>query len=103
MSTEPSDWSPENNIDEGATVGSHEFAVNHRKGIYGYWGTHPERHFVRMGQPGVHESWSVSLPHQCEEWEIGYAATRDEVAKQLEQFIADAQEALRVLREMPSG
>lgn len=44
--------------------------------------------------------WKVYLPHQCEEWEItGHAETLDSAIVSLEQFIAEANEALEALRE----
>jgi hypothetical protein len=48
--------------------------------------------------------WTVELPHQCDEWQITPDAYKEPVThaqavEALEQFIAEAQEALRALRE----
>lgn len=47
--------------------------------------------------------WAVSLPHQCDDWEIaddGWPgiAPQDVAVQRLEAFIAEAQEALKHLR-----
>lgn len=47
--------------------------------------------------------WSVSLPHQCDEWDIaagpnGMCIPHAEAVARLEQFIKEAQEALDKLR-----
>jgi hypothetical protein len=47
------------------------------------------------------DQWSVCLPHQCGEWEVTdeYDGAPYEVAVQrLEQFIAEAQNALHTLK-----
>ncbi len=54
-----------------------------------------------------HKGWSVSLPHQCDRWDIAgdsssYSATgltQDEAIIELMAFILEAQEALAALRE----
>lgn len=48
--------------------------------------------------------WSVSLPHQCDSWDIagddGYVGVpQEEAVAELESFIAEAQTALAALRE----
>ena len=57
--------------------------------------------------------WHVTLPHQCEDWEIagwkhlGYGEyglqTRDEAIASLTQFVAEAQHALEVLKSSPEN
>lgn len=47
-------------------------------------------------------AWRVYLPHQCDEWDIAYADTREEAITELEEFIAEAQDALTQLRELPA-
>lgn len=44
--------------------------------------------------------FTVELPHQCDEWIVAQAASRDEAAAQLRGFIADATEALRELESV---
>jgi hypothetical protein len=52
--------------------------------------------------PDYPTGWSVRLPHQCNYWEIvgeaDHPATQDDAAAGLEQFIAEAQQALARLR-----
>jgi hypothetical protein len=50
------------------------------------------------------DRWSVSLPHQCDSWDIAgedqwtsEAVSRDEAARSLAQFIEEAQQALDAL------
>ena len=52
---------------------------------------------------GGSERWGVSLPHQCDAWEItegiwGHRTTHEAAVEQLEAFIAAAQVALAKLR-----
>lgn len=48
------------------------------------------------------DEWVVSLPHQCDNWEIvgeySDGATQDAAIQRLEEFISEAQEALSALR-----
>ena len=43
--------------------------------------------------------WNVYLPHACDEYEIVWAYSKEEAITQMEQFIAEANEALNTLRE----
>ena len=53
-------------------------------------------------QPPKKERWIVSLPHQCDSWEIageyGYGAEHDTAVAELEEFIMQARAALVALR-----
>lgn len=44
-------------------------------------------------------NWNISLPHQCEEWEIVEGLPHVEAVAELERFIAEAHAALKALRE----
>lgn len=50
------------------------------------------------------DKWHVYLPHQCDEWDIageesyGEGASHEDAIKALEQFIAEAQQALCALK-----
>ena len=50
--------------------------------------------------PGDDDGWTVSLPHQCEEWCIteryGYV-THGEAVVALHRFVSEAEKALRFL------
>jgi hypothetical protein len=51
-----------------------------------------------------HARWVVELPHQCDAWQITpdtyeEPVTHTQAVESLEQFIAEAQEALDALRE----
>jgi len=46
--------------------------------------------------------WSVDLPHQCDEWTVGFGE-HGEVAAALEQFIGEAAAALERLRRRQPG
>lgn len=52
----------------------------------------------RVVDPG---KWSVSLPHQCDEWEIAGGdydyVSHEEAVKELRQFIEEAKTALMYL------
>lgn len=81
------------------------------RGTFGVTITHLYRHVRRPGDdPPVQqgEGWAVSLPHQCDSWDIAgvdtYSSmyTREEAAAEMEKFIAEAQVALEVLRTAPS-
>lgn len=88
--TQPGGWR------EITVPGEHEFTVR--------WGT-------TTGSPtyGVppNRYLTVALPHQCDEWTIanaerGLERTKAEIIAEVEQFIAEAQQALAVLRrEVP--
>jgi hypothetical protein len=47
--------------------------------------------------------WAISLPHQCERWDIaggyGEGLPQAEALAELERFMAEAQQALAALRE----
>jgi len=95
-------WDPQDNVEDNRVIGSSEFQVHHFKGVPGGWaiGGEDAGKFITY-RPETTEYWSVSLPHQCDEWEItdcadDYAA----VVAGLEKFIAEAQQALAALREM---
>lgn len=54
------------------------------------------------------EYWGVSLPHQCESWDVGGGrdssrTTHADVVADLEQFISEAQIALAALRDAQTG
>lgn len=44
--------------------------------------------------------WDVSLPHQCDEWQIVWAADPQEAVDEMERFVSQAQDALARLRSM---
>lgn len=56
--------------------------------------TYPHRFTVRR----TAEGWSVSLPHQCDRWDIAgeeyEGVPHARAVAELEQFIAEAQDAL---------
>lgn len=69
---------------------------------------HPLIPNPKAGEPGEsdltsdvsREGWTVSLPHQCEEWEITegyYEQTQQEAADTLREFIMQATEAWKKL------
>lgn len=50
------------------------------------------------------QGWTVSLPHQCDNWDIAgekhtNGLSRDEAVAELERFLAEGAEALAALRE----
>lgn len=46
------------------------------------------------------DTWEVYLPHQCSHWEItGFRDSHEAAVANLEEFIAEAQDALAALRE----
>lgn len=53
-------------------------------------------------QPHRNEGWNVSLPHQCDRWDIAGTeydpVTHADAIAFLEQFIAEATEALAALQ-----
>jgi hypothetical protein len=46
------------------------------------------------------EAWQVCLPHQCDQWMITDARTKEQALKDLDQFIAEAQAARRKLEAL---
>ena len=95
-------WDPQDNIDETKTIGDNKFTVHHFKGLPGFWATGgPDAGKFVHYRNECTEYWSVSLPHQCDEWDIDADASdyADSVAA-LEKFIAEAQQALEALRGM---
>lgn len=47
---------------------------------------------------------NVSLPHQCDSWDIVYEAkTKEEAKRELSEFIKDAQLALEAIDDAPMG
>lgn len=44
------------------------------------------------------DPWRVSLPHQCDNWDVAYGGY-DQAVTDLRQFIAEAQAALAALTE----
>lgn len=54
-------------------------------------------------EPKPDGGWHVRLPHQCDAWDIAgadfSAASREEAIIELEEFIAEARQALAALRE----
>jgi len=74
-----------------------EAFLDRRKGGRFGWSLDPERPI-----PPKLDRWSVSLPHQCDDWEIvggwdGYVE-HSEAVSALEDFIAQAQAALDNLK-----
>ena len=55
--------------------------------------------FIHYGREYT-EYWTVSLPHQCDEWEIVPYDFHGPAVAALEKFIAEAQQALEALRGM---
>lgn len=59
--------------------------------------------------PTTPEGWSVTLPHQCDEWSIAgekyeHPPSHEEAVADLTAFIEQAQEALgRLIREESDG
>lgn len=70
----------------------HDFEVDHIPA------THPDVAAERGW--GNEESWSVCLPHQCEQWEITYSPTKEQALRELDDFIAQAQAARAKLEGM---
>lgn len=68
-----------------------DFTVYHYKGLTGTYAEAPRREF---------DNWCVELPHQCEEWEIADASSKEEALAAMEAFVANANQALEALREM---
>lgn len=56
------------------------------------------RDWPAPGGPQPITEWEVELPHQCDEWTITAAATKEQAIRELEQFLTKAQAALDVLR-----
>lgn len=77
-----------------------DFVANRPDGILGS-GNDPNR-----PRPPVTDKWRVTLPHQCDEWEITgltepyepHGVAHERAVLELEQFIAEAQVALKHLR-----
>jgi len=94
-------WDPQDNIAETKTIGDSEFTVHHFKGTPGFWATGgPDAgKFIHYGSEYT-EYWTVSLPHQCDEWEIVPYDFHAPAVAALEKFIAEAQQALEALRGM---
>jgi len=92
-------WNPKDNIDRELTVpGEFGFKVRHFKGIPGTWSKLDGQ--FKQGAP-FQEWWSVTLPHQCDEWDISdHESPHDRAVRVLEQFIGEAQETLTKLREL---
>lgn len=51
------------------------------------------------GEMKLAVSYRVDLPHQCDAWKVVDTAGRAEAIERMETFVAEAQEALRLLRE----
>lgn len=86
------DWDGVNDAHE---IG--EFTIRHMDG----------RMCITMPMPdapeqfGPHQTtWSVELPHQCDQWEVAYADTHEDAVFQMEKFVTFAQAALDKLRSM---
>jgi len=73
---------------------------------FGFQVTHHEERDIDYGKGPVHydEGWSVRLPHSCEDWDITpdyWKGCSHEIAiQEMERFVAEAQNALKALREM---
>jgi len=51
----------------------------------------------------VYTAYTVYLPHSCDEWSIAYDRDKTKAVADLEQFIAEAQDALLELNSLPDG
>jgi hypothetical protein len=97
--------------EDGKTITTHYAATEHRDDF----GFTVRRKDKRWGLPGSGkryqlesgEFWTVSLPHQCDDWEIagykeafgeGRPVTREEAIEDLSTFIAEAVFALEHLK-----
>jgi hypothetical protein len=64
---------------------------------------------VKRAESETNPGWCVSLPHQCDSWDIAgedgyYGVEHAEAVTRLERFIAEAQSVLTALRgELPHG
>jgi len=50
------------------------------------------------GEMKLTASYRVDLPHQCDAWKVVDTADRTEAVARMETFVAEAQEALRLLK-----
>lgn len=66
-----------------------------RAGLATEWDTDGGEMFLRS-------SYVVELPHQCDAWVIARCMFKSQAIANMECFIAEAQEALRKLKESPS-
>lgn len=89
---------PQPEIDVIEKVDGNGFEVRHFKGMRWAYGPCVPTKLPEMWQEPT-EHWTVQLPHSCDEWVIAEGAF-DTVVADLESFIAEAQQALRKLREL---
>lgn len=95
--TEQQEWDIANNILDTEEIGAEKFHIQHFKGLRG-WRDHTG--LWHQTDDEVHEYWSVSLPHQCDDWEIVDCSDHADAVRKLQLFITDAQKALEKLRSM---
>jgi hypothetical protein len=53
------------------------------------------------GEMCLGSAYVVELPHQCDAWSITRAGNREQAIADMECFIAEAQTALRKIKESP--
>ena len=93
---EQEEWDVANNISDHKEIGAEKFQVHHFKGVPGY-----HNHLGEwISNREFEEWWSVSLPHQCEDWDILYCSDHAEAVRKLQLFITDANKALEQLQLM---
>lgn len=60
--------------------------------------------YTAQGEPYDIEGWTVSLPHQCDCWDIAESDSHERAVALLRAFIDEAQEAMNALvDERPFG
>lgn len=67
-----------------------------RAGLAAEWDWDTDR-----GEMALNTAYVVELPHQCDAWEVTRIRDRDQAIADVECFIAEAQAALRKLKESP--